>query len=420
MTNEIQLLLRSSRTEVSSRDRRTLGELLSGDLSWQRVLDLAAWHGTYTLLYRSLRSAGIRGPDNDEAMRHLGKAYYASAALHHRRRGELQKALTALRAEGIPVIVLKGAALAETVYPDPALRIMDGIDLLVEEDHLKLADERIRGFGYGAAESPYKGPVGRDRRRPYPDLQGESGITRFEIHPHLVPRDSGFHFDISECWQSALPVEIAGVETAMLGPEEMLFHLCAGFFLDRRRFYPSHAALSQLVDVAETIRHYETELDWDRFVDLALRRRLGGPLYCVLTTSRELLDSRVPVEALEKLRPERFDPSMQRAFVERKVLEIAPWFLHELVTVPDNTRWKMLKSAIRRILLPGKYLRTKYWPEVKRSSRLKLRHGIDVLRFIGESARSPGRTVAHLQIDRWMHLLVAPPGKDVDTAHGRQ
>ena len=111
---------------------------------------------------------------------------------------------------------------------------------------------------------------------------------------------------------------------------------------------------------------------------------------------------------------------MNRAFIDRKVLEIAPWFLHELVTVADNTRLNMAKSAVRRMFLPGEYLRVKYWPNVERPMRLYFRHGLEALRFIGESARRPGRTAEHLRVDRWMHFLEAPPGEELEALDDRR
>jgi len=420
VTPEVQLALCCARTELSGTDRSTLEALLQSDLSWRRVLELAAWHRIYTFLYWNLRSTESRGPEHDDAMRKLKDAYLASAAMHLRRQGELRQALTALRVEGIPVIVLKGAALAETVYPDPAMRVMEDVDILVEEQHLERADGVIRSFGYETAETPYEEEIVREGHRHYPRLEGKSRLTSFEVHRHLVTQDTRFHFDISACWQSARRAVIAGVETMIPAPDEMLLHLCVGFFLDRRRFHQSFAALRQLVDISETIRHYGPELDWDRFVRLTRQRRMEGPAFCALASAKELLGVEVPEGPLVDVRPEGFDDSMNRLFIARKVLESTPWFLHELVTVADNTRGNMTKSALRRMFFPGGYLRIKYWPHVERPMRLYIRHGLDALRFAAESAREPGRPAEHLRVDRWMHFLEAPHGEDRGPARGQQ
>ncbi len=48
----------------------------------------------------------------------------------------------------IKTIVLKGAMLAETVYPNIALRSMGDIDLLIHKDDLDRAAKRILELGY--------------------------------------------------------------------------------------------------------------------------------------------------------------------------------------------------------------------------------------------------------------------------------
>ena len=75
-------------------------------------------------------------------------AYYASAAHNAVLFQELERILRMLEAAGIPVIVLKGAALAQTIYPDIALRPMTDLDLLVLQKDLDRAVTLIRESGY--------------------------------------------------------------------------------------------------------------------------------------------------------------------------------------------------------------------------------------------------------------------------------
>src|SRR5688572_3051809 len=61
---------------------------------------------------------------------------------------DLVTVLRALEGEGIPAIPLKGAFLAERVYPRPALRPMSDIDLLIRPEHRVRVDALVRGLGY--------------------------------------------------------------------------------------------------------------------------------------------------------------------------------------------------------------------------------------------------------------------------------
>ena len=60
--------------------------------------------------------------------------YYNSAARNMRLYKQLENFLDKFATEKIPVIMLKGAHLAWTVYPNMALRPMADVDLLVRNE----------------------------------------------------------------------------------------------------------------------------------------------------------------------------------------------------------------------------------------------------------------------------------------------
>ena len=91
---------------------------------WHEVARVAAGHDLAPLLYARLKSiegttcipADIRG--------HLRDAYFSSANRNLRLYKGLGSVLKALREAAMPVMVLKGAYLAEAVYGDVAVRPM--------------------------------------------------------------------------------------------------------------------------------------------------------------------------------------------------------------------------------------------------------------------------------------------------------
>ena len=80
------------------------------------------------LLYDAVRKKHLLPAEVETALR---QSYYLTAACNLRLFAALDQALRALAARGIEVIVLKGAALAQTVYPSVALRPMGDLDVLV-------------------------------------------------------------------------------------------------------------------------------------------------------------------------------------------------------------------------------------------------------------------------------------------------
>ncbi len=81
-------------------------------------------------MLQAVRDTGLQG------------SYYKTAARNAVLFSELERILEAFEEAGIPVIVLKGAAfllehqddMAQTLYPDPGLRPMGDLDLLVKHD----------------------------------------------------------------------------------------------------------------------------------------------------------------------------------------------------------------------------------------------------------------------------------------------
>src|SRR5262245_58242999 len=122
LPREWELLVAGVKLEPTSRNRRHIEKEFTGSgLDWDRVVDLAYQHDIAPLLYRSVRV--LEGtPDAPAAIKRLREAYLANALRNTLLFQELQKILTVLRDCRKPVVALKGAALAETVYGNRALR----------------------------------------------------------------------------------------------------------------------------------------------------------------------------------------------------------------------------------------------------------------------------------------------------------
>ncbi|HBX71099.1 MAG TPA: hypothetical protein DEH25_17405 [Chloroflexi bacterium] len=127
-----------------------------GQAEWQLLASMAEAEGVGPLLYWKLKAVGsgqcvVESPDTPASgwrnehnggvlalmpaavWKFLQTSYYKTAARNAVLLGELDRILAAFEAAKIPVIVLKGAALAQTVYPDPGLRPMGDLDLLIPE-----------------------------------------------------------------------------------------------------------------------------------------------------------------------------------------------------------------------------------------------------------------------------------------------
>ena len=207
---------------------------------------------------------------------------------------------TALQNGGVPVIVLKGAHLASVVYPDPSLRSMLDVDLLVDQN-----GSRARGH----ASSSQRVPPGRGRPTddgPLSDFANH--LPRFfqalppavELHWKLAANDPATENDH---WNRAVPVRLAGVDTLGLCPEDLLLLVCAHACYSHRFMF----GLRPICDIAEIVRHFGKTMVWADVLERARQHRWHRGVHLMLRLANEMLGAAVPDAVLRALavRPRR-------------------------------------------------------------------------------------------------------------------
>ena len=188
---------------------------------------LARAHNVDALLAFRLRSRGVEDRLPDAVRKTANDARRRGMQSGLLVRETLTRLTTALQNGGVPVIVLKGAHLANVVYPDPSLRSMLDVDLLVDQKDLARAATLLRASGCRqAAVSDDDGPL--------PDFANH--LPRFfqalppavELHWKLAANDPA---DRNDHWKRAVPVRLAGVDTLGLCPEDLLLLVCCSCVL---------------------------------------------------------------------------------------------------------------------------------------------------------------------------------------------
>src|SRR5262245_26962197 len=241
-------------------DISSLEEPSAGLLDWGRVVELAWQHRVAPILYSRL--SGMKPmPIPQRNLDTLKRAYMATAARKALLFRGLQKILEALGEARIESIVLKGAALAETVYEDRALRPMNDIDLLVREGDLDRAEAELKKIGYLAAhdEATKRDLRGRHHHWVFRSTDPRLGDIPLELHWYLEPPGRPVRVPVDDLWRRSVACRIAGVPTRTLAPEDLLLHLC--LHICRHRF---GGGLRCLCDLAAAIQRFRDEIDWFR------------------------------------------------------------------------------------------------------------------------------------------------------------
>ena len=131
-----------------------------------------------------------------------------------------------------------------------------------------------------------------------------SGIP-LEMHWHIDRPSRPFAIDLEGLWERAVPARIAGVETWMLAPEDLLLHLCL-----HACKHGLTGSLRPLCDIAATIQRYGPTLDWEQLQTRAAHWRVTPYVYLPLHLARDLVGAAVPEACLMALKPEHFEPRL--------------------------------------------------------------------------------------------------------------
>lgn len=232
---------------------------------WNKLSTQAEAHGLTPLLYTHLQAANVPLPIAIKEQWQARTMQHGHA--NHVRGHVLAEILTAFQAAEIDVLILKGAALAHLIYPNPSLRPMRDIDLLVSQAQARPAQALLAELGF---EAPLPGQALPAKHLPAAVRRVNGIPVTVELHHNLY--SSGTPATELEALRlSALPLMIESVTAQTLGYEAMLDHiyqhLRINLLLDSLR-------LIWMADLVSLAERFAAEINWRR-VNPRIRNVLG-------------------------------------------------------------------------------------------------------------------------------------------------
>jgi len=217
-------------------------------------------------------------------------SWCANQRLFHDAAGLVQ----GLHDAGIGTLVLKSAALSALYYRDRGVRPMSDVDVLVPVTQAAAAIDRLRGMGWRTNQF-----VAEDfRYRHAAQLRNEDG-REFDLHWHAFyeclqeDADDGL-------WRRAVPVSLLHVHTLGLDPSDALLHtIVHGMRWD------DVPTIRWIPDAMTILRHAGPQIDWDRVLSEAARRRLVLRFGQGLRYLRERFDAPIPDDVMARSRAPR-------------------------------------------------------------------------------------------------------------------
>jgi hypothetical protein len=235
------------------RDRHLINA--AADLDWALVPAAAEAHGLIPLLQFHLRRIGIDPPAD-------ARQLIAASALRHRDANRmhfeaLEELLNAFDRASIPVIVLKGAALAHVLYPSNVLRPLGDLDLLVARRDAERAQAVLAAHDFVASSGQGGRRLIGHHHLPAMTRRAGPHFVQVEVHVDGVSRDAPGSLTTETLRSAPRPFSLGHRTARTLDHGDMLYHLC--------RHAAERARLLRLIWVADIVGYavrYQDEIPW--------------------------------------------------------------------------------------------------------------------------------------------------------------
>ena len=244
--------------------------------------------GLTPLVYHRLKDQGLNGSVPIEILDQLKKEYYLTAASNLAKLNQTSMVLQAFQEANILAIPLKGIALIESLYPNPAIRPMTDVDLLIKPEDLNRVKGILERLGYQWISS-YRGSH---------NFIDEEGRWSFDLHTKFIRFDFLFHIDDTEIYDRLIQINFNHqIQVPIFCPEHQLIHLA----LHLAPGLYSQLNPTNLFDIYYLINGKQSELSWEYLVDFAKRAEVASYIYAPISLCVKIFNIELPRSVLTQL-----------------------------------------------------------------------------------------------------------------------
>jgi hypothetical protein len=197
-------------------------------------------------------------------------------SLHMER--QLQEIIEAFREQDVQVLVLRGPALAFSLYEDPAMRPSGDLDLLVLPEQVVQARDILESLGYTCLARRFE--TARDFFREECFIHQENPGNKFPVDLHWVHWELHPFFngseevEIQDLFHRAWKVETPTLAFQTLHPVDYLIHSAIHLIM----IHKNEMRLSWIYDTALLAQHLQVPDDWETLQERCVAWRARLPL----------------------------------------------------------------------------------------------------------------------------------------------
>lgn len=377
-------------------------------LDWSRIVSVAIDNRMASLLDGVLRDTGMMNSLSPSDSKALGDEATRLAGRAETYTDILGRYMAQAVRQDLVTVPMKGLWVSAKVYGNASMRPGHDLDILVPRHRIDDCVAIAERLGFGRYWPAQLDDVFYRRHHLHLELCLEDCWTWIEIHWAFDHPRTRLTIDYDAVFARATPGELLGIPVWELSLPDLLLYLSIHLVkhmiylpavLDRpdlRRVILADGRLMHFLDVAETVKVYERQIDWALLVRLAEAYGAVDILGSVLRVCRDTLDAPVPAEVIEALpvapasRPIR---RLMEAMVATKLAEYSgeasSAFWRFLVSQDETFIFRPIRLLdLLTYLLPGQdYLRRRYGAASLRTANSHLAYALaDALRLALDSA----------------------------------
>ena len=271
---------------------------------WQQLLEHSRQYGVAPLLYSILEPLFPQINIPPQITEQLRNIYLKSAGRNTMLYNQLEKLLTVFNKNNVPVILLKGAYLAEEAYGNIALRPMQDIDLLIRKEDVSRAYEILTDLGYSPVK-PIHEEFDISQHHHIPQFVG-SGKIPVEIHWNISSPLGPFKIDPEDLWRKAVKKNVCAQNISVLCTEDLLLHIIV--HLSYHDIF--EASLLSFYDIKVILEKFGADIEWKNLIQSADHWGIAKCFYLSLILAQKILGVSVPEEILAEFKPDDYTPKI--------------------------------------------------------------------------------------------------------------
>jgi Uncharacterised nucleotidyltransferase len=258
------------------------------DVTWELMIEIASFHYATTTL------AACFDPDM-QVPGDVRDYFEAALALNKNRNEQILSTLARvaglLNAIDIEPVLLKGAALlVEGIYPQPSMRILGDIDILIPKHRSAEACAALKAVGFDTKWSAVSPPS----HHHLPMLLDPETGTGVELHTDVISRAADAAIATDWFCEIVRPVVFRGQRVRLPEPTRNAGHIIFHSQIFHGLYTLNKVQLRHVIDLALLRARHERAIDWDELDRRFSAADAGEALATYLHLASELLGQAAP------------------------------------------------------------------------------------------------------------------------------